>query len=65
MKSIIQWKFKFPQNGPFRNYCGNCKHFQFKEQIGCAQLGECTKYNETMDAYEPYRGCHEKRKKGK
>lgn len=49
------YKFRKPKHGAFYHYCGDCKYFEFREQIGCAYLGICTTIeNEPteQDAYD-------------
>ncbi len=49
-------KIKKPKHGAFFVYCYECKHWQYRETVGCAILGVCTaiKDNHTQqDAYDP------------
>lgn len=54
-------KFKKPKNGQFYTYCCFCKHYIFREQIGCACLGTCVAIPDEpreRDAYDPPCGLY-------
>jgi hypothetical protein len=60
-------KFKRPKNGHFYNYCFQCQHWEFAEQVGCAYIGKCSAISWEMheqDAYDPHCGLfREKRER--
>ena len=61
----MAFKFRFPENGQFRHYCGDCKYFSFERQIGCENLGVCNAIKDEPTNTEAYQGmCGLWEKKG-
>ena len=57
-------RFKKPKNGHYNMYCYGCKHYTFKQQVGCAYIGECHAIPDDIteqDAYDPPCGLWEKK----
>ena len=64
----MTFKFKMPKYGAFNHYCGDCRHYKFREQVGCAYLGTCEAIEgdpTETDAYDPPCGLWKTKKKEK